>query len=79
MSTFHPITGKVIDRDDLRSKQFSGKRTVPRSTIVDGSKVSEILHEDDGTVAGLSTEHPSGRVDGHAFPRPAASAVGVEI
>lgn len=71
---FDPDTGKVVDRDALRSVQFNGQgMTIPR-TIVDrqkDTKIVETIHEETGETAGYQTYHGSGRVDANVFARAA--------
>jgi hypothetical protein len=71
MPMFDPVTGKVADREALRSLQFNGRgMRVPATRVVDGNKVTEIVRDDDGTTGGTLTEHASGRVDAHVQARP---------
>lgn len=70
MPLFDPETGAVLDRDALRSLQFrAGGFTRPATRIVDGKKVSEVLHDDDGTRGGLQIEHGNGQQDANVFSR----------
>ncbi len=70
-------TGKVIDRDALRSLSFKAFPAKSRVVAIDrerDTKTSTIIDEDTGTVMGASTFHGSGRVD--AEVRPKAAGVG---
>jgi hypothetical protein len=73
MPIFDPDTGKVADRDALRSLQFNGQgMRVPR-VVVDRSKDVkhvELVHEDHGGRAGYETHHASGRQDCTMTPDP---------
>ena len=66
--------GTVIDREALRSVQFNGQgMRVPRTRIVDDTKVEQILHEADGSPIGELTHHASGQIDA-VVNAPAAQA-----
>lgn len=68
---FDPDTGKVTDREALRSIQFNGQgMTIPRTHIdrVNDTKTVEVLHEDTGRPAGAQVEHGSGRLDAVVTP-----------
>lgn len=70
MPMFDPSTGKVVDRDALRSLQFNGKgMRIPRTVVRNGNKVTEIVNEFDGSTAGAYTEHASGRIDANVTPK----------
>jgi hypothetical protein len=72
---FNP-DGTVRDRDALRSLQFNGQgMRVPRSKVVGGNKVVEIIDQDDGRTAGWHTHHKSGRLDANVTPLPAKAGV----
>ena len=67
-------TGKLVDRDALRSVSFNGQGMRVPATYVDrksDTKIVEAIHEDDGSTAGYSTYHGSGRVDANVFARAA--------
>lgn len=69
--------GKLIDRDALKSVSFNGEGMRIPATYVDretDTKIVEAIHEDDGSTAGFSTHHASGRVDANVF----AKAVKIE-
>lgn len=71
MTMFDPKTGKVLDREALKSVTWNpAGRTKPQKRVApDGTKRTEVLHSSDGSTAGIQTEHPSGRVDAQAFPK----------
>ena len=71
MPMFDPKTGKVIDREALKSLQYQpAGSTNPRQRVApDGTKRTEVLRSSDGSTAGIQTEHQSGRVDAQAFPK----------
>jgi hypothetical protein len=72
VALFDPGTGKVVDREALRSVQINaaGPRR-PRSTVnPDGTKRVEILCDDTGRSAGWNDHHGSGRIDATATPEP---------
>lgn len=77
---FDPVTGKLLDRDALRSLQFNGQgMKVPRSFVDGGDrKVTELLHADHGRTAGWTMEHKSGRVDANATPEAVNASAGME-
>lgn len=80
MPMFDPDTGKVIDRDGLRSLQFNGQgMRVPRSRVVDDKKLVEIIDQDDGRTAGYHTHHKSGRLDADVHPRTVVASTGARI
>lgn len=67
-------TGKLVDRDALRSVSFNGQGMRVPATYVDrksDTKIVEAIHEDDGSTAGYQTYHGSGRVDANVFARAA--------
>lgn len=69
---FDPVTGKVLDKEALRSLHFNGKgMKIPRTIIKDDKKITESLDES-GKPDGYSTEHSSGRVDQNVFAKPVA-------
>lgn len=75
--TLFDESGRLIDPDALRSVQFNGRGVrVPAQTIVDGNKVTELVHDDDGGTAGYLTEHGSGRVDANVHARAATTNTG---
>lgn len=64
MTLFDPKTGKLLDREALRSVGFSGEGfDLPKPVIIGGKKVSPFRNEETGTLGGTTTEHDSGRVD----------------
>lgn len=64
MPMFDPDTGKVIDRNALRSIQWSGRAArKPRTIVRDGCKITQTISDTTGEVDGFITEHPNGRVD----------------
>jgi hypothetical protein len=74
MTLFDPVTGRVADRDALRSVQLAGGRRTEQVHVTDdGLRVTETIHHDTGAVAGFTTEHPSGRVDVDVFAGPATT------
>jgi hypothetical protein len=71
VSVFDPATGKVVDRDALRSVALTGDgMRVPRARIRDdGAKVVTVPHDDDGRAAGEQIHHADGRVSARVFAR----------
>ncbi len=79
MPLFDPDTGKVIDRDALRSLQFNGKgMRVPRSKVVNDKKLVEIIDQDNGRTVGHHTHHKSGRLDANVNPRTVVASTGAQ-
>jgi hypothetical protein len=67
MPLFDPATGKILDKEALRSLHFNGKgMKIPRTVVRDNKKITESLDEK-GRTDGYSTEHKSGRVDQDVF------------
>lgn len=76
---FDPQTGKVVDPDGLRSITFAGEgMTLPKPVVIDGNKVTPVVREDDGTIGGTSTEHPSGRIDATVHARAAHASASTQ-
>jgi len=71
MTLFDPETGKLLDRDGLKSISFEpAGATKPRSVVnADGSKSTEIFNENDGSTAAVSTERADGSNDINAFAK----------
>lgn len=64
--------GRVLDRQALRSLQFRGQGFKRPRVAVDraaGTRTTEVLHNDDGGTAALTTEHKDGRVDANVMAR----------
>lgn len=79
MPMFDPDTGKVIDRDGLRSLQFNGQgMRVPRTKVVNDKKLVEIIDQDSGRTAGYHTHHGSGRLDADVMPRTVNASTGAQ-
>lgn len=60
--TLFDSTGKLIDKDGLKSVNM-GKGRAIKSSIVDGNKVTEVVNDYTGASAGFHVEHGSGRID----------------
>lgn len=71
--------GQLIDRDALHAVRLGAKRQAKVWTADDGTKKRELLHEDDGGVAAVTTEHSDGRVDAQVFARPSTLRSGSSI
>jgi hypothetical protein len=72
---FDPETGRLLDREALRSLQVNPKGlTVPRPVIRDGKKVTPVLDPATGRFEGTSVEHGSGRVDQHVLAQAARAS-----
>lgn len=72
MPLFDPTTGRVVDRDALRSVQVraAGFRKPSTTLNPDGTKRIEILCDETGRSAGWNDHHSSGRIDATATPEP---------
>jgi hypothetical protein len=71
---FDPETGRVTDREALRSIGFGRVKRRPLSFVNDeGNKVTEIVRDSDQSSGGFRVEHASGRVDASVTTR----AVGI--
>jgi hypothetical protein len=67
--------GKLKDPDALASVQLSPRSFTPRTKVVDGNKVETFVNNDDGRLGGMTTTHPSGRVDVNVLARAAVAKV----
>lgn len=72
MTLFDPATGKLVDREGLRSVTTvaRGFRKPGTRITADGRRQTEVIHEGDGGTAAINTERGDGRVAVNAFPRP---------
>lgn len=62
--TLFDSEGKLIDKDALRSVNFSGNAmSIPKPVYIKDKKISAFLNEETGKLGGSITEHTSGRVD----------------
>lgn len=71
--------GRLKDPEALRSVHLGATRQAKVWTGEDGTKHKQLLRDDDGGVAAVTTEHSDGRVDAEVFARPATLSSGSSI
>lgn len=70
MPLFDPDTGKVVDREALRSVGFAGAgMSIPRAYVADDGRKHVPVEHEHGGVAGEQIYHPDGRVSANVFAR----------
>ena len=77
---FDPESGKVLDREALRSIGFSGQGMSIPGPVRDRERDTNttfVQHETDGGIAGYHTEHSDGRVDATVKCRSVGARVGM--
>ena len=70
MPLFDPATGKVLDREALRSVGFSGAgMSIPRAWVDDHNRKHEPVEHVDGGVAGEVIHESDGRTHSNVHAR----------